>query len=133
MRISTKANYGLRILIQLGLNNTGKSLQLKEIANRENLSVKYLEKVVGVLKQAGLVSVTRGAKGGYRLANPPGKIDMLRVYNALEGSINITEELERVSGYTLWEGIEDVLKNYLESKSLEDLLAIERESVMFYI
>lgn len=133
MRISTKANYGLRLLLQLAKNKQGESLQLKEIANREDLSVKYLEKVVQVLKQANLVKVTRGAKGGYRLDRSPEKIVLKDVYTALEGSLNITDDLEKVSGYTLWEGLSDVISAYLKSQTLEDIISAESECNMFYI
>lgn len=133
MRISTKANYGLRLLLQLAKNNKGESLQLKEIAKREDLSVKYLEKVVQVLKQANLVKVTRGAKGGYRLDRSPDKIILKDVYTALEGTLNITDDFEKVSGYTLWEGLSDVITAYLESQSLEDLVIAESGYNMFYI
>jgi Rrf2 family transcriptional regulator, cysteine metabolism repressor len=84
---TTKAEYGVRLLIQLGLQNDGAPVSLKTVAAAEGLPLAYLERIAALLKRAGLVSSTRGAHGGYVLARPAEEITMDRVVLALEGAI----------------------------------------------
>jgi Rrf2 family cysteine metabolism transcriptional repressor len=84
---TTKAEYGVRLLIQLGLQEHGAPCSLKAIAERENLPLAYLERIAALLKKAGLVAATRGAHGGYVLAQPAEEITMDQVVLALEGAI----------------------------------------------
>src|SRR5438045_3770341 len=87
MIFSSKAEYGVRLMIELGLQDRGSPTSLKAIAEAEGLPLSYLEHVVADLKRAGLVTATRGAHGGYRLARPPEEIAMDEVVLALEGPI----------------------------------------------
>ena len=87
MIFTTKAEYGVRVLIQLGLRGTDQPLALKAIAEAEQLPLAYLERIAALLKKAGLVISTRGAHGGYLLAKPPEEITMDQVVLALEGAI----------------------------------------------
>ena len=70
MKLSTRARYGLRALIDLGLYSDTEAVSIQSIAGRQNISVSYLEQLMGKLKRAGLVESTRGACGGYRLGRP---------------------------------------------------------------
>jgi len=89
MIFTTKAEYGVRLLIQLGLRGaeTGAPVSLKAIAEAENLPLAYLERIAALLKRAGLVEATRGAHGGYVLAKPAEEITMDAAVLALEGAI----------------------------------------------
>ena len=87
MFFTTKAEYGVRLLIELGRQGHEQPVSLKAIADSENLPLAYLERIVALLKRAGLVESTRGAHGGYRLARPPQEIAMDEVVLALEGSL----------------------------------------------
>ncbi len=89
MIFTTKAEYGVRLLIQLGLSADppGAPVSLKSVAAAEGLPLAYLERIAALLKKAGLVSSTRGAHGGYVLALPAEEITMDRVVLALEGAI----------------------------------------------
>jgi Rrf2 family protein len=87
MKISTRTEYGMRILITLARANEDRCLPLTEIAKREKLPHAYLEQLVGDLRRAGLVSATRGAAGGYRLARPASEISMTDAVRALEGPL----------------------------------------------
>jgi Rrf2 family transcriptional regulator, cysteine metabolism repressor len=88
MKISTRTEYGLRILVTLARSEgDDRCLSLAEIARREKLPHAYLEQLVGDLRRAGLVSATRGQAGGYRLARPAVEIDMADAVRALEGPI----------------------------------------------
>ncbi len=91
MKISTKGRYGLRTLMDIATHQSEGSVTLNEIAARQKISVKYLWQVINPLKTAGLLSVTRGAKGGYALARPTEKITMLDVVSILEGPLSVVE------------------------------------------
>jgi Rrf2 family transcriptional regulator, cysteine metabolism repressor len=88
MKISTRTEYGIRVLVTLGrLGEDDACLSLTEIAKREKLPHAYLEQLVGDLRRAGLVSATRGKSGGYRLARPASEIAMTDAVRALEGPL----------------------------------------------
>jgi Rrf2 family cysteine metabolism transcriptional repressor len=87
MIFTTKAEYGVRLLIQLGLQSGGQPVSLKAIADVERLPLAYLERIVALLKRAGLVQATRGAHGGYVLGRPAEEITMDQVVLALEGAV----------------------------------------------
>jgi Rrf2 family protein len=84
---TTKAEYGVRLLIEVGRQGQDSPVSLKAIADAENLPLAYLERIVALLKRAGLVQSTRGAHGGYVLARKPEDIRMDEVVLALEGSL----------------------------------------------
>src|SRR5919199_3565836 len=88
MIFTTKAEYGVRLLIQLGLKGEdGGPVSLKAVAEAEGLPLAYLERIAALLKKAELVAATRGAHGGYVLARPADEITMDHVVLALEGAI----------------------------------------------
>jgi Rrf2 family transcriptional regulator, cysteine metabolism repressor len=88
MKISTRTEYGIRVLVTLARRGQEDScLSLTEIAKREKLPHAYLEQLVGDLRRAGLVSATRGQSGGYRLARPAAEIAMTDAVRALEGPL----------------------------------------------
>jgi len=84
---TTKAEYGVRLLIQLGVHGSDAPVSLKSVADAERLPLAYLERIAALLKKAGLVTSARGAHGGYLLALPAEEITMDRVVLALEGAI----------------------------------------------
>jgi Rrf2 family cysteine metabolism transcriptional repressor len=87
MIFTTKAEYGVRLLIQLGLRSDDGPVSLKAVAASENLPLAYLERIAALLKKSGLIVATRGAHGGYLLAKPAEDITMDVVVLALEGAI----------------------------------------------
>ena len=94
MIFTTKAEYGVRLLVELGRHaapgaegGAGGPVSLKAIAAAEGLPLAYLERIVALLKKAGLVESTRGAHGGYRLTRDPASISMDEVIVALEGAV----------------------------------------------
>ena len=87
MKISTKGRYGLRVMTDLAVNGKDGCVSLKDIAEREHLSEKYLEQIVNQLSKAGLVKSLRGAKGGYHLTREPEKITVEEILRATEGSL----------------------------------------------
>lgn len=87
MIFTTKAEYGVRLLVELGRHGEAQPVSLKAIAEAEGLPLAYLERIVALLKKAELVESTRGAHGGYRLARPAGQITMDQAVLALEGAV----------------------------------------------
>ncbi len=87
MKISTRTEYGIRVLLTLARTEGDACLSLTEIAKREKLPHAYLEQLVGDLRRAGLVSATRGQSGGYRLARPAAEIAMTDAVRALDGPL----------------------------------------------
>ena len=87
MIFTTKAEYGVRLLVQLGVHGGRQPVSLKAIAEAESLPLAYLERIAALLKKAELVRATRGAHGGYVLARPAEEITMDAVVLALEGAI----------------------------------------------
>ena len=87
MTFSSKAEYGVRLMVELGRQDGDQPTSLKAIAEAEDLPLSYLEHVVASLKRAGLVASSRGAHGGYKLARPAEEITMLDVVEALEGPV----------------------------------------------
>jgi Rrf2 family protein len=87
MIFTTKAEYGVRLLVELGRQDGDTPVSLKAIAEAEGLPLAYLERIVALLKKAQLVESTRGAHGGYRLARPAGAITMDEAVLALEGAV----------------------------------------------
>ncbi|MEA2251322.1 MAG: Rrf2 family transcriptional regulator, cysteine metabolism repressor [Solirubrobacteraceae bacterium] len=87
MFFTTKAEYGVRLLVELGRQGAGQPVSLKAIAEAEGLPLAYLERIVALLRKAELVDSTRGAHGGYRLTRDPSAITMDEVVLALEGAV----------------------------------------------
>jgi Rrf2 family transcriptional regulator, cysteine metabolism repressor len=87
MIFTTKAEYGVRLLVELGRQGSGNPVSLKAISEAEGLPLAYLERIVALLKKAVLVESTRGAHGGYRLSRTPESITMDEVVLALEGAV----------------------------------------------
>jgi Rrf2 family transcriptional regulator, cysteine metabolism repressor len=139
MMFSTKAEYGVRVMIALGRRRGQGPVSLAEIADSENLPLGYLEHLVAGLRKAGLVSSTRGAHGGYELGRPPGKITMAEVVNALEGTVTpmqcFTEPAtgrvlcnHEIDGYDhcatrlLWTRVQGGVMRALEQTTLQELV-----------
>jgi Rrf2 family protein len=87
MMFSTKAEYGVRVMVALARHDADAPISLSEIADEDGLPLAYLEHLVARLRKAGLVDSRRGARGGYMLARPAKQITMAEVVEALEGSI----------------------------------------------
>src|SRR4029453_3874577 len=87
MMFSTRSEYGVRVMIQLGRRHGGGPVSLAEVAESEQLPLAYLEQLVARLRKAELVTSTRGAHGGYELARAPERVTMAEVVEALEGTL----------------------------------------------
>ena len=132
MRFSTRSRYGLRTLIYLGAQaDKGGLTQLKDVANKEQISIKYLEQIVRVLKPSGLLVVSRGSKGGYQLAPQAYETSLYQIFTFLEGSLEPIDCLGKDNNCSMskecvtlpvWIGLSNVIRTYLESIKLRDLV-----------
>lgn len=91
MRLSTRGRYGVRLMLELALQNGNGPVFLKQIAERQGISERYLGQLLAPLKRAGLVHATRGAKGGYALAKAPAEISLQEILRCLEGPLCLVD------------------------------------------
>ena len=87
MMISTKGRYALRIMVDLALHDGDEPVSVREIAQRQDISGKYMEQIISVLTRAGLLRSVRGAQGGYHLAHSPQEITVGMILRATEGDL----------------------------------------------
>ncbi|MGB9498589.1 MAG: RrF2 family transcriptional regulator [Dissulfuribacterales bacterium] len=95
MRLTTKSRYGTRMILDLALHSEGKPIPLRDTAKRQNISLKYLERLISKLKDAGIVTSRRGPSGGHMLARPPDEITAGDIVRALEETSAITDCSEK--------------------------------------
>jgi Rrf2 family protein len=132
---STKGEYGVRLMVQLGRHYGQGPASLAEIAAEEDLPRAYLEQLVMSLRDAGLVVSTRGAHGGYELAREPGEIRMSEVLRALEGPIapmicatddpehaTLCDRSSRCTVNLLWVRVRDAIAGALDGMTVADLV-----------
>lgn len=144
LRVSTKGEYGVRIMVDLARHYGGRPRSLTDIAQAESLPLAYLEQLVKLLRESDppLVTSTRGAHGGYALSRAPEKITMGEIVRVLEGPIApmicATEgEMTQICGYLeacktryLWAKVRDAVAHTLDTMTLADLVgASEIENV----
>jgi Rrf2 family protein len=107
-------------------------IPLKDIAERQGISKKYLEQIVGILNQSGFLRISRGYQGGYMLAMPPDKYSVGQILRATEGNLSPvacletnTNECERSSHCKtlyVWQGLDKIVSEYLDSITLQDIM-----------
>lgn len=132
MKISTKGRYALRMLLDLAQNQGDGFVALKDVAERQNVSKKYLEQIVPMLNKAGILAASRGFQGGYRLAQAPDRCTVGDVLRVTEGSIAPVACLDRDPALCsrsedcitlpVWQGLRRVIDEYLDSITLQDIL-----------
>lgn len=135
MKISTRGRYALRFMIDLAQHDNGEYKALKEISERQGISIKYLEQITSLLSKVGLLQSTRGPQGGYRLAKKPYEYTVAEILRVTEGKltpvacldddVNKCPRLNECKTISLWKGLEKVINDYLESKTLADIAEAE--------
>lgn len=130
--VSTKGRYALRVMLELAQFGGEGYLPLTEIAERQDISVKYLESIIAVLSKAGLVDGVRGKGGGYRLNRKPDEYSVGEILKLTEGSLapvacldckpNKCERSESCKTLPMWEKLDEIICDYLNSVTLADLL-----------
>ena len=132
MKISTKGRYALRMLYDLASHYDDGFVSLKDIAERQSISKKYLEQIVPMLNKSGLLRTNRGNKGGYMLAKKASEVTIADVLIATEGSLapvscldfepNECQRAGECSTLFVWEGLFNAIKEYLGSITLQDII-----------
>lgn len=132
MKISTRGRYALRLMIDIGMNDKHNPVRIKDIAQRQEISEKYLEQIVSVLNKAGYVRSSRGPQGGYRLARAPKDYTVGDILTLIEGSLAPVACLDTPVNecpreavcptLILWKKIDDAVHGVVDSITLEDLL-----------
>lgn len=149
MRLSTKGRYGLRAMVDLAANSLADHVALYSIAERQSISINYLEQVFSLLRKAGLVKSVKGAQGGYILSDNPSNIKVGDILRALEGSLAVVDEdvedgglstnsIQRCLKVNIWDKINESINKIVDSLTLEDLMfeyikMNDESSLMFYI
>lgn len=139
MRLSTKGKYGVAAMYELSTYYNQKAVSLKEIAQKQEYSIAYLEQLFSILKKERLITSQRGAKGGYKLAKPPEKITVGDIIRVLEGPIEFSECVGGSEDYKcdrsaicvtkdIWKEVNDNINNVIDNITLKDLLEKNKRS-----
>ncbi len=131
MRLSTRSRYGVRLMLALAANKQKKPVFLKDIANSEEISEKYLSQIIIPLKGKGLVTTFRGAHGGYLLSRPASEISLREIIEPLEGDLSLVDcvnnpgvcdRANACASREVWDELSSLLLNFLDTFTLEDLI-----------
>ena len=134
MKFSTRARYGTRVLLELALHWGEGPMLLRDISKRQQIPLPYLQQFIGRLVKAGIITTTRGARGGIMLCKPPKEIILSEVITLLEGSIAPVACVDTPAVYPrsgtcvthdIWAEVKKAVDGVLESTSFEDL--VERQ------
>ncbi|MCI8371434.1 MAG: Rrf2 family transcriptional regulator [Lachnospiraceae bacterium] len=137
MKISTKGRYALRMMVDIALNSSGEMIRIKEIAQRQGISEKYMEQIIAILKKAGYVKSLRGAQGGYRLAGEPSDYTVGMILRLTEGNmapvacledeINQCKMADSCVSVRLWQMLNGAVKEVIDHVTLQDMVDWELE------
>lgn len=132
MKISTKGRYALRLMLDLAEHQQNGYVALKDIAERQDISKKYLEQIVPLLNKTGVLRTTRGFQGGYMLAKSPDKYTVGDILRITEGSLapvscldyepNTCDKCDSCITLPMWQGLYRVIEEYLDGITLQDML-----------
>jgi Rrf2 family protein len=135
MKLSTKGRYGLRAVLDLAVHADEEAVALSQIAERQGISMNYLEQLIAKLKKAGIVNGIRGAQGGYMLAVPAEQISVGDILRALEGDLNPVDcsEVNKGDGLCsnsdscvtkyVWKRISDSINDAVDAIMLSELVS----------
>lgn len=138
MKISTKGRYALRLMLDLALNNTGEYIKIKNIAERQEISEKYLEQIVTAFSKSGYVKSVRGAQGGYKLAKFPEEYTVGMILRLTEGSLSpvacVEDDTEccRIDDCVtveVWKRLNTAINNVVDNITLADLVDWQMQKV----
>lgn len=132
MKVSTKGRYALRLMLDLAVHGNGEHIPIKKIAERQEVSGKYLEQIITILSRAGFVRSVRGAAGGYILAYEPSYYTVGMVLRLTEGDLapvaclqtpeNYCERSEQCPTLMVWDKLANAINDVVDSITLADLL-----------
>ena len=140
MMVSTKGRYALTVMVDLAKNEGGGYVSLSDIAERENLSMKYLESIISILNKGGMLLSLRGKNGGYKLAREPKDYSINEILLLTEGTLAPVncimqdgvqcDKAATCSTLPLWAGLDKVIEGYLSDITLEDVITGNRKKML---
>lgn len=143
MKISTKGRYALRLMLDIAKYGVEGPVRVKEIAKRQDISVKYLEQIISILTKAGYVRSTRGPQGGYRLGKDPEEYTVGMILRLTEGNLapveclvtpeNTCDRSEDCVTLRIWKELNEAIESVVEKYTIADLMEWERERGNNYI
>lgn len=143
MKISTKGRYALRLMIDLAMNSDGKPVSLKDVAQRQEISDKYLEQIISILHKAGYVRSVRGAQGGYLLRKEPEEYTVGMILRLTEGSLApvscieddaiVCDRADACVTAIVYKKINDAVNGVVDHITLADLINWQSEKNGQYI
>lgn len=143
MLVSTKGRYALRVLVDMAEHQAEDYVPLREIAQRQDISEKYLESIVKLLVKGGILTGLRGKGGGYRLRKPPEEYTVGAILRLTEGTLAPISCLEedappcaRIAAcrtLTLWQGLDKVIREYLDGFTIADLMLADHPGDYYVI
>lgn len=143
MKISTKGRYALRIMLDLAVAGNDEPVRVKDIARRQDISVKYMEQIITVLSKAGYLRSNRGPQGGYRLTKPPKDYTVGMILRLTEGSLSPVACLEHEPNpcprqddcvtLRIWKELDEAIRSVVDKYTLEDLVHWQQNSGDHYV
>lgn len=140
MMVSTKGRYALTVMADLAKNAGEGYVSLADIADREQLSMKYLESIISILNKGGMLESLRGKNGGYKLVRKPAEYTVNEILLLTEGTLAPVncimqdgvecEKAATCSTLPLWAGLDAVIENYLSNITLEDIITGNRKKML---
>ena len=137
MKISTKGRYAVRLMLDIAQNSNGGNVSIKDVSERQGISLKYLEQIVNMLSKAGFLRSQRGSQGGYRMVKAPSEYTVGDILRVTEGDIapvacltdeeNQCDRADTCITLDFWRGLYDVINRYLDSVTIGDLLERQNE------
>lgn len=142
MKISTKGRYALRLMIDLATHSEEGYVPIKAIAERQDISDKYLEQIISILSRAGYVRSIRGAGGGYKLAHSPDKYTVGMILRLTEGSLapvacletepNMCDRADKCPTLFIWEKLYAAINDVVDNITIADILERSANASDFY-
>lgn len=130
--ISTRGRYALRMVIDLAQNQGDGYVSLKDIAERQDISKKYLEQIIMILNKSGILKTARGYQGGYRLSKSPDQVTVAEILKETENGLSPVACLQQSPNecprcgecitLPVWSGLKDVMLNYLENITIQSII-----------
>ena len=143
MKISTKGRYALRLMLDLAMNGENNVVRIKDIAERQQISDKYLEQIISILNKAGYVRSIRGPQGGYRLTKSPEQYTVGMILRLTEGSLapvvcldeeeNTCDRQDTCATLQLWKMLNNAISNVVDKVTLADLVEWQEAKMNNYV
>lgn len=140
MKISTRGRNAIKFMLDLANHNDGNPVRLKDIAQRQDVSIKYMEQIVSLLQKNGLIKSIKGSSGGYFLKYPAERYTIKQILTATEGDLSPADcvsetgsscdNMQFCVSYRIWQRLNDAINETLDGITLADLLDWQEEIVL---